>query len=180
MSRFLMLTWAVVLSSATLTSAQGPGANPVSDAVREGWAGAKNNVTRAARAMPEDKFSFRPVASVRTFGEIVAHIAGANYIFCSTVRGEKAPFAEDHFEKSVTTKAEVLKALDAANAYCDAAYTSLSDRTAGEMIAAPFGSGKSSRVAALIGNTGHLQEHYGNLVTYLRINGVVPPSSTGQ
>ncbi len=180
MTRHLMLTWAIVLSAATLTSAQSPGANPVSDAVREGWTGAKNNVTRAARAMPEDKFSFRPVASVRTFGEIVAHIAGANYVFCSTARGEKAPFAEDHFEKSVKSKAEILKALEAANAYCDAAYTALTDRTAGEMINAAFGSGKSARAAALMGNTGHLQEHYGNLVTYLRINGVVPPSSAGQ
>ena len=176
----LLLTWAIVMSAATLTPAQSPGANPVSDAVREGWTGAKNNVTRAARAMPEDKFSFRPVASVRTFGEIVAHVAGANYIFCSTVRGEKAPFAEDHFEKSAKTKADVLKELDAANAYCDAAYTSLTDRTAAEMVAAPFGGGKSARVAALMGNTGHLQEHYGNLVTYLRINGITPPSSAGQ
>ena len=180
MTRHLLLTCLMALSAVSLTRAQTPAANPVSEAVREGWTGAKNNVTRAARAMPDDKFAFRPVASVRTFGEIVAHIAGANYIFCSTARGEKAPFAEDHFEKTVKSKAEVIKALDAANAYCDAAYATLTDGTAGEMIAAPFGSGKTARAAALMGNTGHLQEHYGNLVTYLRINGIVPPSSAGQ
>ena len=178
MTRLFMTAFGLVLAAAT-SQAQ-PGTNPVSDAVREGWNGAKANITRAAQAMPDDKYSFRPVASVRTFGEIIAHIAGANYIFCSAARGEKAPYSEDHFEKSAKTKADIVKAIDAANKYCDAAYAALADRSAGEMIAAPFGGGKGSRVAALMGNTGHLQEHYGNLVTYLRINGIVPPSSAGQ
>ena len=154
--------------------------NPVSDAIREGWTGAKRNLTRAGDAMPEAKFSFKPVDTVRTYGQIIAHVAGANYIFCAAARGEKAPYAEDHFEKSATTKAAILKALADSVAYCDAAYTGLDDRKAAEMVAAPFGSGKSARASALMGNTGHLQEHYGNLVTYLRINGIVPPSSAGQ
>ena len=154
--------------------------NPVSDAIREGWDGARRNLTRATEAMPDAKFNFKPVDTVRTFGQIVAHVAGANYIFCAAARGEKAPYAEDHFEKAATTKAAVAKALADSIAYCDAAYKSLDDRRAAEMVAAPFGSGKSARASALMGNTGHLQEHYGNLVTYLRINGIVPPSSSGQ
>lgn len=168
---------------ATASAPKGSGAqaqNPVSDAVREGWNGAKRNLSRAADAMPEAKFGFKPVDTVRTFGQIVAHVAGANYIFCAAARGEKAPYAEDHFEKTATTKAAITKALGDSISYCDAAYTALDDRKAGEMIAAPFGSGKSARASALMGNTGHLQEHYGNLVTYLRINGIVPPSSAGQ
>ena len=154
--------------------------NPISDAIRDGWNGAKRNLTRATEAMPDAKFSFKPVDTVRTYGQIVAHVAGANYIFCAAARGDKAPFAEDHFEKTATTKAAIAKALADSMAYCDAAYQSLDDRRAAEMVAAPFGSGKAARASALIGNTGHLQEHYGNLVTYLRINGIVPPSSSGQ
>src|SRR5262245_51005668 len=81
--------------------------NPVSDTVREAWNGAKGNLVRAGEAMPEAKFTFKPVDTVRTYGQILAHVAGANYIFCAAARGEKAPFAEDHFEKSATTKAAI-------------------------------------------------------------------------
>lgn len=169
---------AALLLIPTLVSAQT--GNPISDAIRESWNGAKRNITRAAEAMPDAKFAFKPVETVRTYGAIIAHIAGANYIFCSAARGEKSPYSEDHFEKTAKTKADILKALEASNTYCDAAYTALTERTAAETIAAPFGQGKAPRAAALMGNTGHLQEHYGNLVTYLRINGLVPPSSAGQ
>ena len=169
----LALLW-LMLPSAALAQ------NPISDAIRDGWTGAKRNLTRATEAMPDARFNFKPVDTVRTYGQIVAHVAGANYIFCAAARGDKAPFAEDHFEKTATTKAAIAKALAESIAYCDAAYTSLDDRRAAEIVAAPFGSGKAARASALIGNTGHLQEHYGNLVTYLRINGIVPPSSSGQ
>ena len=154
--------------------------NPISDAIRDGWNGAKRTLTRAGEAMPDAKFTFKPVDTVRTYGQIIAHVAGANYIFCAAARGEKAPYAEDHFEKSATTKPAIMKALADSIAYCDAAYTALDDRKAADMVAAPFGNGKGARASALMGNTGHLQEHYGNLVTYLRINGIVPPSSAGQ
>ena len=174
MIRPLLALLMVMLPSAALAQ------NPISDAIRDGWDGAKGNMTRATAAMPDAKFGFKPVDTVRTFGQIVAHVAGANYIFCAAARGEKAPFSEDHFEKTATTKVAIAKALADSMAYCDAAYQSLDDRRAAEVVAAPFGSGKSARASALMGNTGHLQEHYGNLVTYLRINGIVPPSSSGQ
>lgn len=174
MLRPMLAMLCMMLPSAALAQ------NPISDAIRDGWDGAKRNLTRAAEAMPDARFNFKPVDTVRTFGQIVAHVAGANYIFCAAARGEKAPYSEDHFEKTATTKAAIAKALADSIAYCDAAYQSLDDRRAAEMVAAAFGSGKSARASALMGNTGHLQEHYGNLVTYLRINGIVPPSSSGQ
>jgi hypothetical protein len=121
--------------------------------------------------MPEANYAVRPVDTVRTFGQMLAHVAGANYVFCAAARGEKAPYAEDAFEKSATTRAAIIQALEGSLAYCDAAYTALTDRSAGEMVEGPFGSGRTARAAALTGNTGHLQEHYGNLVTYLRISG---------
>jgi uncharacterized damage-inducible protein DinB len=166
----------VWLVPAVLT-AQAPAANPVSDAIRSSWNEAKRNYSGSAKVMPEAKLGFKPVESVRSFGEILAHVAGANYIFCAAARGEKSPHSEDAFEKTAKTRAAIVKALDDSFAYCDAAYKALDDRKAGDMVAAPFGSGKSALAAVLMGNNGHLQEHYGNLVTYLRINGLVPPSS---
>jgi uncharacterized damage-inducible protein DinB len=155
-------------------------ANPISQSIRDEWNGVKRNVQQSATAMPEAKFGFKPVDSVRTYGQILAHIAGATYNFCAAARGEKSPFAEDAFEKTATTRAAIIKALDDAIAYCEPAYAGVDDRKAAETIAAPFGSGKTARAAALMGNTGHFQEHYGNLVTYMRINGIVPPSSRTQ
>jgi uncharacterized damage-inducible protein DinB len=127
--------------------------------------------------MPEENYAFKPTDSVRTFGQILAHVAGASYEFCSAAKGEKSPFSEDHFEKAATTKAAVVKAVQDSIAYCDAAYTSLTDASAAESISMPFGMGKSPRIRTLLMNVGHLQEHYGNLVTYFRIKGMVPPSS---
>ena len=173
--RVLVLLSFVLPASAL---AQTPGAsktmsaNPISQAIRGDWNGAKRNVQRSATTMPEAKFGFKPVDTVRTYGQILAHIAGANYVFCAPARGEKTPYEEDYFEKSTKTKAEIVKALNDSIAYCDAAYTALTDRTAGETI-----SNNTARAQRLIANAGHLQEHYGNLVTYFRIKGMVPPSS---
>ena len=173
--RFLALAVTLVAASAMMTvSAQGP-TNPASDAVRAGWNAAKANILASAKTMPDSKYSFKPVDTVRTYGAILAHVAGANYEFCAGAKGERAPYAEDHFEKNATAAAEIVKALQDSMAYCDAIYAELTDANAGEGRTV-FG-GKRSRIAALMSNTNHHTEHYGNLVTYLRINGLVPPSS---
>ena len=168
---------ATVMTASALRAQQPAGANPVSAAVRTGWDAAKKNLTQSADVMPEADYGFRPVATVRTYGQILAHVAGANYVFCSTAKGEKSPFAEEAFEKSATTRAQIMKALADSIAYCDGAYAALDDKRAGETVDMPFGMGKAARVRALMLNTGHNQEHYGNLVTYQRVKGVVPPSS---
>jgi uncharacterized damage-inducible protein DinB len=168
-----MVAVALLAYSASI-SAQ---ANPISDGVRDGWNSAKRNMLGSAKVMPEAKYGFKPVASVRTYGQILAHVAGANYEFCAGAKGEKTPFSEDHFEKTATTAAAITKALQDSIAYCDGAYTALTDSTAAQVVNGPFGGGKQARAAILMGNTSHNNEHYGNLVTYLRINGLVPPSS---
>jgi uncharacterized damage-inducible protein DinB len=153
------------------------GANPIASAVRAAWDGAKRNLVQSAEVMPESGYVFRPVDSVRTFGQILAHVAGANYVFCSAAKGEKTPFAEEAFEKTATTRQQIVKALNDSIAYCDGAYAALEDARAGDSIDLPFGMGKGARAMPLMLNTGHVQEHYGNLVTYFRIKGIVPPSS---
>ena len=169
-----------VLAPARAIEAQGGGANPVSQSIRDLWDGAKQNLRGSTKVMPEDKYNFKPVATVRSYGEILAHVAGANFVFCSAARGELSPRTEDEFEKSARTRAQIVKAVEDSIAYCDAAYKALTDRSAAELVSAPFGGGKAARASALMANTGHVQEHYGNLVTYLRINGLVPPSSAPQ
>jgi len=181
----LLTTSLVVLCASAFFSvsafAQSPAtANPVAAGVRTAWEGSKRNLTRSAELMPESDYSFRPVDTVRTFGQILAHVAGANYVFCSAAKGEKSPHAEAEFEKTATTRVQIIKVLNDSIAYCDAAYAALDDKRAGETIELPFGMGKGARALPLMLNTGHLQEHYGNLVTYFRIKGMVPPSSQGQ
>ena len=167
----------VLVAVPAVVSAQPPGGNPISKSIAQAWEGAKSNVKASADMMPEANYAFKPVDTVRTYGQILAHLAGANYVFCAAAKGEKAPHAEDDFEKTATTKAAIVKALDASLAYCDAVYSGMTDARAAETVELPFGMGKGTRSLLLMGNTGHLQEHYGNLVTYLRIKGLVPPSS---
>ena len=169
------------LAAAIAIPASATAQNAISGAIRSQWDGAKRNLVASAEQMPEKDYAFKPVDTVRSFGAILAHVAGANYVFCAAALGQKSPFAEDHFEKAAKTKAEIVKAVRDSVAYCDKAYQALNDKSAIEMVAPPFGgSGQEPRANALMGNAGHVQEHYGNLVTYFRIRGMVPPSSRGQ
>ncbi|MEO6221789.1 MAG: DinB family protein [Vicinamibacterales bacterium] len=153
-------------------------AQTVSDAIRSTWDSAKKNIKDSAAVAEATQaiFDFKPVDGVRTFGQIVAHTAGANYEFCAAAKGEKSPNPETAFD-NLTAKADIIKAYDGSLAYCDAVYKGLTDLSAGETIDMPFGMGKAARANALISNSGHLNEHYGNLVTYMRIKGIVPPTS---
>ena len=174
--RKLVLTIVALAVGVTSAAAQ----NPISDSIRSQWNGVKRNIKESAEQMPEANYSFKPTPEVRSFGEILAHVAGASYVFCAAAKGEKSPFGEEDFEKTAKTRDAILKATTDAIAYCDGAFTALTDATAGQMVAAPFGSNQIPRTAALIGQIGHDNEHYGNLVTYFRLKGMVPPSSKRQ
>lgn len=152
-------------------------ANPLTAAMRAQWTAAKTNIRKSADVMPEAKYGFKPVDTVRTYGAILAHVAGAAYEFCAAVKGEKPPHLEAEFEKSAKTKADIVKALDGSIAYCDGAFQSMDDKNAVQVAPAAFGGAPAARASNLMSNTDHFMEHYGNLVTYMRINGLVPPSS---
>lgn len=173
--RIIVTTALVLALAAGVPLAQS--ANPISDGIRSQWAGAKRNLQQSAEMMPEGSYDYRPVDGVRNFGEILAHVAGANYVFCAAAKGEKPPFGEDHFEKAAKTRDAIIKATSDSIAYCDGAFTALTDASAAQMVQQPFGQGQTPRVAVLVSELGHVNEHYGNLVTYFRINGIVPPSS---
>jgi uncharacterized damage-inducible protein DinB len=122
--------------------------------------------------MPEENYSFKPTPAVRSFGQLIAHVADSQYEFCGPVKGEqKSP----DIEKTVTGKAELISALQTAFAYCDAVYDSLTDAHAADKI--KFFGGNRTKLGTLNFNTAHADEHYGNIVTYMRMKGLVPPSS---
>jgi uncharacterized damage-inducible protein DinB len=130
-------------------------------------------IERAAEKMPEEEYAFKPDPASRSFGQILGHIADADYLFCSTVLGETSP--SPGIEKSKTTKAELRAALHDAFTYCNRAYDALTDAGANETVKA-FGQ-ERNKLGALWFNASHNLEHYGNLVVYLRLKGIVPPSS---
>jgi uncharacterized damage-inducible protein DinB len=147
-------------------------ASPVTDS-RMLWTEVSDYITRAAAAAPDSVYAYRPTPAVRTFGQLVGHVAGAQRMFCAAALGEKAA-NEDDIEKSSTTKAALVEALRQSNAYCTRAYA-MSDATAAGAVDL-FGA-RRSRLFVLLMNATHDNEHYGNIVTYMRMQGMVPPSS---
>jgi len=175
----LLGSWLAIPTSAQ--TAQQPPANPLSTWLRNAYMGNRNNIVRSADKMPEENYGMRPgpQEEVRTFGQQVGHIARYNYLWCSQAKGEKNPGAGTDLEK-LPTKADLMKALNDAFAYCDTAYAALTDASGMEMVDITQESGRQTRnlrMALLILNYGHNNEIYGNLVTYLRMKSIVPASS---
>ena len=146
------------------------GASAVAD-IRTHWKMLSGYIVESAVDVPEDKYDYKPTPTVRSFGEMFAHVAGAQSMFCAIALGEKPP-AEDAV--TARTKAGVIEALKASNTNCERAYAQ-SDADAGKNVDV-FGD-QHTRLYALMMNATHDGEHYGNLITYLRMNGMVPPSS---
>ncbi|HEY0304633.1 MAG TPA: DinB family protein [Longimicrobiales bacterium] len=130
------------------------------------------NIVKAAEQIPEDKYAFQPTKEVRTLGALFAHIADANFMFCSMVGGTPGTASA---EKTAKTKAEIVAALKASYDACGAAYGKITDADLAKPVKI-FGR-DSNYSGALTFNTSHNWEHYGNIVTYMRLNGMVPPSS---
>lgn len=128
-------------------------------------------VLQSAMDVPEDKYAFKPTPEVRSFAELFAHVAGAQSMFCAIALGEKAP-AEDAV--TATTKADLIAAIKQSNTNCERAYAQ-GDAAVGASVGM-FGE-QHSRLYVLVMNATHDAEHYGSLVTYMRMNGMVPPSS---
>lgn len=173
MKRTASIALVLTAISLTPTSTHAQATDPAIAALRTQWEGAINNITIAANELSEADYAFRPVAGVRSFGELVGHVAGSQFLICAAALGEPQP-AEDAVEKSATTKVALVKALKESTEYCKRAYA-MAASTAGTAVDL-FGS-KNTRVGALALNAVHDGEHYGNIITYMRLKGMVPPSS---
>jgi len=150
--------------------------NPLSTWNKLAYARVKGILLKSAEKMPEENYGFKPVDTVRSYGQIIGHVADAQYAFCSIALGEKNPALD--IEHTKTSKADLITALNTAFAYCDKAYDGMTDASAVQMVKL-FGN-DAPRLSALTVNNMHDLEHYGNLATYMRIKNIVPPSSEQQ
>src|ERR1700726_4999531 len=147
--------------------------NPLSTWNKFAYARVKNILLKSAEKMPEENYSFKPTDSVRSYGQIVGHVADAQYNFCSLALGETNPGLK--IEETKTTKADLVAALKGALAYCDKAYDGMTDAS-GTQTVKLFGM-DMPKFGVLNINNAHDMEHYGNLVTYMRLKNIVPPTS---
>jgi uncharacterized damage-inducible protein DinB len=170
----IKLTASALFFFVAVLSAQGTPDNPLVATSKGMYAISKNDVMGSVAKIPDALWSYQPTKDVRTVGQLFAHIADGQYEFCG-VATEGKPVSKD-IEKTAKTKAEIVAALKEAFAYCDAAYADLTDAKAPELVTL-FGM-RVTRLGAMDFNIAHNLEHYGNLVTYMRLKGIVPPSST--
>lgn len=175
-----MKTWCklmlAVVGSACILPAQTP--NPLSAEVRWSYTSIKNNLLKLADKMPAEDYGFRPTPDVETFARRIAHIADANMFVCSGLNGERKQLGA----RSKSSKAELVAALKESFAYCDHVFDALTDATAVQMVSSRLGGPfppepTRSRLATLYNLVRHSNEMYGYMAVYLRLKGVVPPTS---
>ena len=150
------------------------GANPFTDAIKAQLAQIKAPVIRTAEKVPEDLYAFKPTPEVRALGQLIGHIADGNNSICGAASGMKAAVTGS-VEKTMTTKAALQKALADSFAFCEQALATMDDKKGAELAKSFLG--MQPRLMVFAFNNSHLNEHYGNLVTYMRLKGIVPPSS---
>jgi len=157
-------------SFAGVSAMQAQNLSPVVTEVKQGYESVKNNLTKSAEKVPDEDYSFKPTPEIRSFAEVMGHVVAAQTHTCGAITG-----AQSSAHPKLETKAEIVSALKDAFAECDKAYDSLTEANATEMV--KTGRGERTRIGALIGNTTHDVEQYAILSVYMRLKGIVPPSS---
>jgi len=151
--------------------------NPYTSELKVQYTDIRRDIIESAEKMPEEKYNFRPASEVRSFGQLVEHLVDDQYALCALARGEKNPHKpEQGVGRSAYSKVQLVQALRKAFEYCDAVYEPLTDATASQRIQSYDGT-MQPRIQLLMINTHHAYLHYGNMIIYLRMNGLVPPST---
>ncbi|MGB0079658.1 MAG: DinB family protein [Candidatus Sulfotelmatobacter sp.] len=184
--RFSCLSFCV-LALAAFCAAQNPKAKDehrtVTQVLDHSVVSVEHEFVPAAEAMPEDKFGFAPsngeFKGVRTFAEQVKHVAAVNYIFGAAILSEKVPVdvGDESGPASLKTKAEIITYLKNSFAYVHKAVETINDKNLVEPLESPFGEGTVTRLGLATSVSAHCFDHYGQMVEYLRMNGIVPPAS---
>lgn len=169
MNRFSMLMTTALLAGSTMFAQQ---ATTEAAAIKANYNGIKANLTKAAEKMPDDQYAFKASPDIRTFGALIAHIADAQGRTCAAVAGSTPPESAG----SKTAKADLVGALKASFDICDGVVNALSDDDATKTVSMGRG-GPRSKFAVLWGVIAHSNEEYGYLAVYMRLKGIVPPSS---
>jgi uncharacterized damage-inducible protein DinB len=161
----------VLVAAPSAVLAQSP--NPLTANAKVQFGALSGFVVRSAEKVPEDLYSFRATPEVRTMAALFGHVADAMFAMCATAAGTKPP--RTGIEKAVTTKPALVAALKEGVTYCNSVYDGMTDQKGLETV--PFFFGPSPRLSVLYFVVTHTYEHYGNLVTYMRLKNIVPPSS---
>ena len=173
MKRTMALALGMAMTAAPL-GAQAPAGVAAHVAILKSQAETiRSFVLRTAEKVPEDLYSFKPTPEVRSLGALLGHIADGNHLLCNLAGTGKTVFDQSNEKK--TTRAELVAALKASYAACDAVFAATTDANATTPVNA-FGE-KETRLGMLAFSNSHMWEHYGNLVTYMRLKNIVPPSS---
>src|SRR5271168_11312 len=150
-----------------------PATDPLSKEAQTNYARVKANIVKSADKMPAEDYSFKPTPDIRTFARVLNHVTEAQAHICGAINGSKPDAIT--VPPETADKATIVAALNASFAECDKAYASVTDANMTEMIAA--GPVKRSRLGLLWGNASHDNEQYATLALYMRLKGLVPPSS---
>jgi uncharacterized damage-inducible protein DinB len=184
--RRVLFAWTLCLGVSSTASAQTTGAG-YADALSPSLAKVaqamhatiRRDLAESAQNMPAEEYSFRPTPQVRSFAQLIGHVVNANWYFCSQAAREKNPATANY--EQMSDKAALVKALNDSLTYCDKVYSGTTDASFTEPVrmAPGVGMGAASTVrgAILTFNTAHNNEHYGNIVLYMRLKGHVPPST---
>src|SRR5207253_15269 len=175
------ILFGLILTASVAAQNQQPAPPSSTTFLKNLYRGNRGEISRSAAKFPEEFYGMRPgpQTEVRTFGQLVGHLANFNYLWCSQAKNEKNPMEGKDFEK-FTSKTELTKALGEAIAYCDSVYNSLTEASGQEILEITQENGSKrriSRLSLLVLNYGHNEHHYGNMVTYMRMKSVVPASS---
>jgi hypothetical protein len=170
----------VVALFATVAYSQPPAGGQkigLATSLQRGYNGFKTNFTAAAEKMPEADYNFKPGSTpeARTYGQVIAHIAQAQFGQCSGLKGVPNPMAGKQLEQELKTKAEITKALADSFAMCDELFANVTDASATEMVKA--GQNEQTRAASMYGVIVHGNELAGTAYVYLRSKNIVPPST---
>jgi len=169
----LFMTATVAFSQEPVKVAVSNQDNPLSGFNKRAYGQMKDWLLRSAEKMPAETYRFKPTDAVRSFGQIVGHVTDVQYMFCSIVGGEKNPALK--IEQHKTSKADLIAALKDAFAFYDQAYDGMTDASAIQTV--KLGGRDTPKLSVLTVNIAHSALHYGNLVTYMRLKNIVPPSS---
>ena len=183
MNRSLCVFFLAILFSVIAMPADSPGA-PVSKLFDQQLAGVESEIVPLAEAMPAEKFDFAPThgefKGVRTFGQQASHVAAVLYAVSASVLGEKNPTdmgASENGPASLKTKAEIVKYLRDAFAYAHKAMDTLTAQNLTGTVKSPFGNNQVPRASLAVLTVSHTFDHYGQMVVYARMNGIIPPAS---
>jgi uncharacterized damage-inducible protein DinB len=173
MKKAVCVVLVLLCAAAVVAQESKSSSNPVSDTVRNMLGGRAKNLTAAAEAMPADKYGYKPTEQQMTFGTLVEHIANSNNFLCAKLANQAEPSAKI---SDKDPKDQLVAALKSSFNYCETALKGVQDSQLGEEVTM-WGGRKAPKAAALIGLTNDWADHYGLAATYLRLNGILPPTA---